>query len=464
MSVRALYTALCLLAGLSFQENFVLAGSSVPVPLAASSVPVIRVKVGPLRPRVVISGDRLQFQKVVSGIPQLIGEHPEVRSWEVLCDPKGTGIVLRALDAARGQIPISERIQHGSLEIRSRSGLFSIDGKPYRSLLSLHSGFSVRSRSGRGSAAQADSRADLGCIAVNHLEFEQYLEGLVNHEFSSKWAESAVEAQVIAARTYALYRVQEERKSTHSLYDLESDEKDQVYGGAEKEDSKASQAVRRTRGLVLVAAQKLRPHLDAVRLTSSAPNRQGGEGAIPATHLKPLKAYYHSTCGGGTELPEQVWGAPSPGFKRRVSCAWCSDSPKYQWKAQFGGRELASTLKSPFKAGIPAQLEAVRVKAHSPSGRVDRVELKWREPRSKFIRWSEMSAQDFRMKLGAGRILSTWFTILGDQRQGWTFTGRGYGHGVGLCQWGAKNMGARGLSTQAILAHYYPDSQVARAW
>jgi stage II sporulation protein D len=68
------------------------------------------------------------------------------------------------------------------------------------------------------------------------------------------------------------------------------------------------------------------------------------------------------------------------------------------------------------------------------------------------------------MKVGSSRLFSTWFNIAQDSRGGLVFSGRGYGHGVGLCQWGAKSMGARGFTTLQILSQYYPDAQVVRAW
>ncbi len=413
----------------------------------------MRVKIADHREIAVVSGEGLTLAGESSASPtlrSLIGGQSRV---EILCDARSRTLVVTRQKA--GAAPQTWRFPQGNLTIESQGGFIFWDGKPYRSRLAFH------------------VSKDKGCDIINTLEVERYLEGLVNHEFSSKWSEAAVEAQVVAARTYALYRIREESGNTRALYDLDSTEKDQVYGGAQKEDWLGTQAVARTRGLVLTAPARQ----DRLKLSAAAPVRSTARAPlktvapllqVPAVSLNavsPLKAYYHSTCGGNTELPEQVWGRKANGFKRRVHCSWCGDSPKFQWQATYTLRELETALRA---LGHPraatARLESVRISKWSAGGRAERVEAGWRKPGAKGLERQEISAQNFRMKVGSSRLFSTWFNIAQDSRGGLVFSGRGYGHGVGLCQWGAKSMGARGFTTLQILSQYYPDAQVVRAW
>jgi len=407
--------------------------------------------------RSTLSGRGLRWSAIPRGAhrAQAWNGPSEGASIEFLCDARFKSIVISASQI--GRAPRTWRYQAGELEVQDASGTLHWEGRPYPSRLRI----------------RPDS--EQGCEIVNHVGFETYLEGLVNHEFSSKWASSAVEAQVVAARTYALHQVREARRDPKRRYDIESTERDQVYGGAERVDAGARLAVERTRGVILVEAQaSVAP---ALKLSRAAPIRgaHAGEpqtltGRIPlASRLEsvtPLKAYYHSTCGGGTELPEKIWGKKATGFKRRVKCASCGDSPKASWQLPLNLKELSELLstRGPGLKGKPLRLESLKIASWTAGGRADRMELLWRGADGKSVIRQELSAQEFRMWVGAGRVLSTWFGIYKDKSGSLLLQGRGYGHGVGLCQWGAKNQGAQGARTEAILSHYYPDARLVRVW
>jgi stage II sporulation protein D len=294
------------------------------------------------------------------------------------------------------------------------------------------------------------------CEVVNHVDIESYLDGLVNGEFSANWSQEAIDAQVVAARTYAVYqsRVMAAKKGG-SHFDLDSDVKDQVYNGSGREDYRSRRSANRTRGLIL------RPsHGDAW----------------------PIKAYYHSTCGGTTELPEVVWGSQAKGFKRRVACAHCRNSPSFIWDVPLRSKEIAAEIREGamgLGAGdrdairnwpvswerelASSQLLELRVVEQNASGRAEKVSSRWKNAEGKEYRL-EMPGTLFRQWIGPSRLKSTVFQVLAAGGDEWVLRGRGFGHGVGLCQWGAKTMGESGKSSKDILKYYYPDAVLARAW
>jgi stage II sporulation protein D len=295
------------------------------------------------------------------------------------------------------------------------------------------------------------------CDVVNELDIERYLDGLVNSEFNAKWSEEAIAAQVVAARTYALYQMSEARKIAGRWYDLDSTEKDQVYEGAHQEDPRAGRMVARTRGLVLTASA-----------ASVAP--------------LPIKAFYHSTCGGQTELPQAVWGRPLPGFKKTVSCPFCGSSPAYHWQAEVTSDELKRAILT--QAGstavfwpshwrsfvASATLTDLRSR-RGENGRVTEVVSVWAGPTGQRLE-IKIPSNRLRSWMGVQKVRSTAFEIftwLSSQKvigptRVWRFEGRGNGHGVGLCQWGAKVMGEKGYPMAAILKRYYPDARLAKLW
>src|SRR5262249_3859131 len=141
--------------------------------------------------------------------------------------------------------------------------------------------------------------------------------------------------------------------------------KDQVYDGSMREDFRASRLVERTRGLVLTV----------------------GSASKPA----PIKAFYHSTCGGRTELPEKVWGSKFPGFQRTVPCPFCASSPALRWNAQLDAKQISTGLlrgaeNDGPQAGWPkdwkrmlsgGKLVDLRVASVDPTGRVERMQMLW---------------------------------------------------------------------------------------
>lgn len=283
----------------------------------------------------------------------------------------------------------------------SASSAVYVNNKPYRGLAEL-------------------SVTDKGIQVVNQLPLEEYLVGLINCEISSAWPIEAVKAQAIIARTYAL-----NRKMTRmaSAYHLESSVIDQVYEGCLVEDSRAHRAVLETAGEVLTYG-----------------------GAI-------IQAFYHSSCGGRTEASENVWGAALP-YLKGVECQYCLTSPTgTAWEYKLSLKEIEDRLRS---AGHKVSgLYDIRPGATNSRGRLKQVSLLASKG------GGMINGDQFRKYVGYGVIKSTRF-VMKNSRSEISFSGSGNGHGVGLCQWGAKQRALDGFGSGEILAYYYPGTELKK--
>jgi stage II sporulation protein D len=395
----------------------------VRAPLAGEETMEIRVRVSAGVPVVALRGFDLRIHdRAKARIAAAPGRQSQ---WEIRC--------------FHGQIRASrvdgeaELELKGPVAVQTPAGFLHFQGRPFRGELVIHAG--------KG-----------GCEVVNQVPLEKYLDGLVNSEFSSKWGEGGIAAQVIAARTYAYYQMQESQaKDRH--WDVESDERDQVYDGSLKEDFRSSRAVEKTRGVIL------------------AVNESGA--------FTPLKAFYHSTCGGVTDVPSRVWGTHYPGFKR-VKCPYCYSSPRYRWELELTSTEVKRLIvegaadeakalgwPSDWKRILKTR-ELVEVATDEPEGggRATRVILRFSNGKAEPIELVA-PAPRFRVWLGTANLRSTSFQAAGRVKGSlklWRFEGKGNGHGVGMCQWGAKVMSEMGMSARKILKHYYPAAVLKKLW
>jgi len=294
-----------------------------------------------------------------------------------------------------------------------------VEGKLFRRLsFAASSAVYVNNKPYRGLAEL--TAADKGILVVNQLPLEEYLVGLINCEISSAWPIEAVKAQAIIARTYALNR---KTARITSPYHLESSVIDQVYEGCLIEDSRARRAVLETEGEVLTYG-----------------------GAI-------IQAYYHSSCGGRTEASENIWGASLP-YLKGVDCQYCLTSPTATaWEFKLTLQEIEERLRS---AGHKVSgLYDIKTGAVNSRGRLKQVALLAAKG------GGAISGEQFRKAIGYGAIKSTRFTLKNLKNE-ISFSGSGNGHGVGLCQWGAKQRALDGFGCGEILTYYYPGTELKK--
>ena len=252
-----------------------------------------------------------------------------------------------------------------------------------------------------------------GFRAVNHVEIEKYLYGVVPREMPDSWAEQALMAQAVAARTYALY-VKE--KSIHPDYDLEATTASQVYGGIRAESRRSTRAVNATRGQVMTHDGKL------------------------------IVAYFHSDSGGHTEDPANVWNTDTIPYLRGVPEQAEQQPHVKTWEYFLSYKDAVARLN---RYGLDiTRLYRIKVTNRSKSGRFSTV-LIYSDKGT-----TELSSNHFRASIGEAKLKSTLFHMYA-RKGGILFKGKGYGHGVGMSQWGARRMAQSGRTYQDILKFYY---------
>jgi stage II sporulation protein D len=245
---------------------------------------------------------------------------------------------------------------------------------------------------------------------VNELPLENYVESVVASEVGTNWELEALKVQAVISRTYAVYR---KIASANARYDLTSSVLHQVYKG-NNPSIQIAYAVRETEGEILTY-----------------------EG-------KPIEALYHSTSGGRTENAEEVFGRSYPYLKSVESN--CELSPYAVWERKIPKEEIEKAL------GLKG-IQGITIHSYTATGRAKELLIQ------KELGQTVMKATEFRKLLGWSRLPSTNFTLRGNG-SGITFEGKGYGHGVGLCQWSALQMARDGKTYKEILSFFYPGTEI----
>jgi len=249
--------------------------------------------------------------------------------------------------------------------------------------------------------------------AINRLDLEDYLRGVLPREVPANWPMVALRAQAVASRTYALYRMKQAGDLTH---DVSADVFSQVYGGRNAEHWRTNRAIKQTYGKALVYREQLVP------------------------------AFFHANCGGHTENAFFVWNLESE-VLQGTPCPYCIGRPGYVWKQNFHARAVQEQLNS---QGYPiGAIDSIEVVRQNQSGRAVMLQIHDMDNAT-----LTMPAAEFRTLLGPDIVRSTKFDVM---MQGYYFDliGHGWGHGVGMCQQGANGMALSGKKMMEILEFYY---------
>ncbi len=307
-----------------------------------------------------------------------------------------------------------------SVRVTLRDGGLDVEGRRVTAARLRPSGVGALRLNGREYPGSLEIlRNGDGLVVVNELPFEQYLAGVLKVEASDKWPVEMLKAQAIVARTYAAYhRWLNAAKPFHIVASTAN----QQYGGRVAETSPAWQAVRDTEGQILLWEGRLFP------------------------------AFYHTDSGGYTEDPRLVFAANNMPALRAVRSEFSGDSPHYAWNLDMPIGQLTELLrKGGISVGAVVRLEVLersrslrvlRLAVHGTRGTV------------------QLSGAEFRRILGYDTLKSTLFAVAVDGQYA-RFAGRGYGHGVGMDQWGAKAMAAQGYTALQILGYYYPGATLS---
>lgn len=271
-------------------------------------------------------------------------------------------------------------------------------------------------------------------IAINHVDMESYLAGVLPKELRSMWLEETYRALAITARTFARYQAVTVGPS--NVYDVTDDQASQVYGGYSAETPKSRSAVMATRGQMLVY------------------NGQGQQGIF--------LAQYSASCGGIVNTAQVLRNAaPLQPLLGGQTCNDCSACPRYRWSpVRVSKSDAYQALVSVYPREAPKirRVTDVRVAERTGYGRqlwLDIVGDNGTAPLR--IRADDLRLALLRAKVpGASGIYSMNCQIRSVGESLEFYDGRGFGHGVGLCQWGAEGKAERGWKAQQILAFYYP--------
>ncbi|MBI4433073.1 MAG: SpoIID/LytB domain-containing protein [Candidatus Omnitrophica bacterium] len=253
---------------------------------------------------------------------------------------------------------------------------------------------------------------------INRVPLEEYLYGVLHHEVAPWWPMEALKAQAVAARTYAVYQAS---VSQGVEYDLKSSTSSQVYGGSTRERYRTKKAVDDTKGQLLKYLGKVFP------------------------------AYFHATCAGKTAGAQELWKINLPPIAGGVLCDHCQISPHYYWHAKIPLSEIEEKMNA--NGRRVGQVLNVEVVTQTPSGRAGSLQITGNAG-SVLV-----AAKDFRVWMGGNRIRGAFFTVKAREDMA-DFDGKGWGHGVGLCQWGALGQALLGKTYKEILHFYYPGSEI----
>ena len=304
------------------------------------------------------------------------------------------------------------------------AAVFSLNGENFRGVLHL--------------IAETDRKS---FDAINSLPMEDYLNGVISAEMPYYWEQQVLQAQAIAARTYCWFI-----KNSFGLdrkWDVRKTQASQMYRGVVAETARTREAITKTAGKILFCEQ------------------DDGE-------MKPFPAYYSSTCGGHTEDSKNVFGDSYTALCG-VECPYCWDSVKVSllfWPmVQFDKKTVSQRIfkRYPNLENLKSIKDIVvtRESDYGEFKRITMVKLIGSSGKEGVLRGEDLrlaiDQTGAKIKSAACRII-----LIGDE---WTFVaGRGYGHGVGMCQYGALEMARNGKSAKEILKYYYPGSKIKKLY
>jgi stage II sporulation protein D len=306
-------------------------------------------------------------------------------------------------------------------------------------------------------------------MVINNVPLETYLAGVVAAEMPSYWDAEALKAQAIAARTYCLYI--KSKFGKNRLWDVKTTQANQVYKGVVAETMRTNNAVNATNGMVLCCEDE-----------------SGG--------YEPFGAYYSSVCGGHTENAQNVFGESCVALAG-VDCPYCRQItrpdlfywPTAKFDKKYVSERLIARYPSLKELGQIEKIEVAKENSYDSTilrygylpdksnfKRIVSVKLtgspqvssaitrKYIEPDSPQAagKTAFLRAEDMRLAIDpTGTKIQSASCIIVSLKDEFLFVaGKGFGHGVGLCQYGARQMARDGKTAQEILNYYYPSSRI----
>ena len=257
-------------------------------------------------------------------------------------------------------------------------------------------------------------------LVIEETEIEKFLSGVLGSEMPLSWNTDTLFAQAVAARTFTMYKKKKHEFDTYHINRL-----DLAYNGISNINLKAENIVEKSKGVIMVHDRKIFP------------------------------GYFHSTCGGHTEDVYHIFKRKSIKPLSGVPCGYCKFSKHFRWKTDINKKEISKRVYGPnSKYSSSISIKPINL---GPGGHAANIEI--RNSKNK----KTIDANNFRLLIGANKLKSTAFSTRNNGKS-LTISGKGWGHGVGLCQYGSQKMSSLGYKWHEILRHYYPGIDFVTAY
>ena len=285
---------------------------------------------------------------------------------------------------------------------------------------------------------------------INSVEIELYLAGVIAAEMPDYWEPQALQAQTVAARTYCLYI--KKRFGNKRNWDLKCTQASQKYVGVKAESKNIASAINKTKGQVLTVKR----------------NDDNGKFQVGKTKRCIFPTYYSAVCAGRTENSQNVFGDNYEPL-RGVKCPYCKKTakpkllnwPEITYDIEQINQSLMARYKSLKKLG---KIKSVSIKERTIINGISRackIAIAGENEKCDWLR-----AEDFRLAIDptGTKIKSDAFEIIQKKNKVTFKNGKGYGHAVGMCQYGALEMARKNKSYKKILEFYYPNSKLVNLY
>ena len=275
---------------------------------------------------------------------------------------------------------------------------------------------------------------------VNQMGIEDYVKGVMTKEMpigNGMENYQALKAFSICVRTYAFNKIKEQK----DFFDIYTDTRDQVYGGVDGETDYTNKIVDETAGQILTY------------------------------EYGPATIFYHSTCGGFTEDVENVFGKESIPYLTSVedgSDHYCKISPRYEWKENYSEEVFVDRLfKSDLIESNNYRVDNIEIISRFGSGRVNKLKISLLDKNGN-EKTITLIGNNMRSVIRSGDnksiLKSNYFEVELNQNKEIVIDGKGSGHGVGMCQWGAIGQSKLGVDYLNILSHYFPGTKIKNSY
>ena len=262
---------------------------------------------------------------------------------------------------------------------------------------------------------------------VETMEFEEYIKGVVAGEMDPNWPEEALAAQAIIARSFTLHKINED-------------------GGIPERDAHASTDIEEFQAY---------SEEDITETVENAVEGSRGEVAVYEGNF--IQAWFHAFAGPKTATPEEGLGFEdeAPPYIQIVDSPGMDIVPEEEknWEEAFSQAELSAAVEEVTGSQPEGNFDVEEVE-EGPSGRTMTLD----------VGGVEVSAPELRLALGSEEMRSTYFEDIEAGDDGVTFSGVGFGHGVGMCQWGAKALVQDGSAPEEVVEYFYQDVTVVNLW